>query len=168
MTQKKPALKAMLPCGMRTLYHAPWNLHHKYAIDRARALVYFDRMDRNCIMCYLDDDDQYLDPLAFAKMNGAAQADAAFMLFWRVKFPHRLVPIDANFGQPPVCGDISTIGFAHSFDLSVAHGWDEYSFGDYRTAEAMYRYAKHKYLIDEPLTGLQRKTANGFGRGDDK
>lgn len=153
------------PLITQGLYHAPWNLH------MATALKYLTDIDLpgNTFVVYMDDDDQYLSPDALEIIAKAASSDPDFKLmgFWRVKFPHRLVPTDGNFRKPPVPGDISTLGFGHSLNLARFHQWDEWAYGDFRTADNMYRYADAAYYCDEVLTGLQRQKANGLGKGDD-
>ena len=149
------------------LYHAPWNVNMNVALYDIEHQIEIGNLPEHTIILMMDDDDCYLRNDAFRVISEAAiMVKPPFMLFWRVKFATQIVPCDSNFGNAPVLCDISTLGFAHTPDLIKYSKWDNFSCGDFRTANEMYPHAKHIY-INSILTGLQRSNNNGLGKGDD-
>lgn len=144
------------------LYHAPWNLH------LAKGLQITQRSRTKGFVFYLDDDDKFMRNTALQEIADYVTHDKLTMIFWRVQFPSRLVPQDNFWKLPPAPKQISGIGFAHSTDLIPYHQWDEYAWGDFRTAQAMYKQAKRIYYIDEIYTGMQSTEKSGAGKGEDK
>ncbi len=130
--------------------------------------LYFNSMkqlcDPNGFIVFLDDDDNFIDHDALLRLyfNIKSKED---MLFWRVKFPNKLVPNDEFFGLKPACFQIASCGF--SFHAKYWMDWDDYNLGDYRVASTLYNQISNKVYIDKALTGLQRNEANGLGMRDD-
>lgn len=130
--------------------------------------LYFNSMKKLCdpngFIIFLDDDDNFIDRNALLRLyfNIKSEED---MLFWRVKFPNKLVPNDEFFGLKPACFQIASCGF--SFHAKYWMDWDDYNLGDYRVASTLYNQIPNKVYIDKTLTGLQRNEANGLGMRDD-
>lgn len=106
---------------------------------------------------FLDDDDsfshsdslKYLIPYLSNPDN---------LLFWKVQFPHCIVP---NVGSPsleispPIYCNISGIGFMfHSNYLKYAK-WDEWGGGDFRISSRLWDVIPNKIQIDHILTQIQ-------------
>lgn len=113
---------------------------------------------------YLDDDDKLYDQNSLLKLTDTIKDDDDFII-WRVKFPNRLVPSDENFGKPPVCRDISGIGY--SFHVKNKEIWEPYKRGDYRVADNLYKKLPNTVFLNEILTELQREVEDGMGLRDD-
>jgi glycosyltransferase involved in cell wall biosynthesis len=114
---------------------------------------------------YLDDDDMLFDNNSLQKIANNINSDDD-LIFWRVKFPNRLVPSDKNFWGEPKIKDISGIGF--SFHIKHKEIWEPYKRGDYRVAKSLYDKIENKVFLNETITGLQRDVEDGFGKKDDK
>ena len=117
---------------------------------------------------YLDDDDCMMDREALRRLamiiTEKPDCDA---IFWRVKFPKRLVPSETNWQKKrPICNDISTIGFLHS--TAIKPIWEPWKRGDFRVADYIYNRSVNAYWLDAALSGLQRKVEDGYGKRDDK
>ena len=113
---------------------------------------------------YLDDDDKLFNNDSLEKIVNNIKTDDD-LIFWRVKFPNRLVPSDINFGKPPVLRDVDTIGFI--FNHKYMFNWEPYKRGDYRIAKKLFETVPNKIYINEILTSIQRETEDGMGRKDD-
>jgi glycosyltransferase involved in cell wall biosynthesis len=114
---------------------------------------------------YLDDDDKLWDKYSLKKLTNVIKSDED-LIFWRVKFPNRLVPSDDNFNNPPVLKDISGIGF--TFHNKQKINWEPFKRGDFRVANKLFSSISNKIFLNEIITGLQRISEDGFGRKDDK
>lgn len=116
---------------------------------------------------YLDDDDCFDDTNALSKLAEAIEENGSDVVFWRVRFPNRVVPSDLNWVKKiPVCRDMSTIGFCHAASLRPL--WEPWKRGDYRVAKYIYDRSNSVLWFDELLTGLQRVKQDGYGLRDDK
>ena len=148
------------------LYHAPWNLHLKAALERVQQMVSVGEVSEDSIIMYLDDDDKFMGVNDCQTIADNWRGD---MMFWRVKFASRLVPYDHNFKENKIVRcDLSMIGFAHSVKMIPYNCFDEWALGDYRTAKSMDAQSSYQVWIDKAFTGLQRPNDNGLGKGDDK
>jgi glycosyltransferase involved in cell wall biosynthesis len=123
------------------------------------------KMVNDGYIIYLDDDDKLWDVNSLKRLVNVIKNEND-LIFWRVKFPNRLVPSDNNFNKPPVLKDISGIGFA--FHNKYKIDWEPFKRGDYRVAKTLYAKIPNKIYLNEILTGLQRTIEDGFGRRDDK
>jgi hypothetical protein len=112
------------------------------------------------IIIYLDDDDILSQKTTVAQVVKEYKKGNDLVL-WRVKIGKRVVPKKENFGNKPVCCDISGIGFA--FDAKYKKDWEPYKRGDYRLVDEIYKVAKVKW-IDKILSEAQ----NGAGAGNRK
>lgn len=116
---------------------------------------------------YLDDDDCFKDTDALKRLSTHIAKGSFDSIFWRVRFPDRLVPSDENWEKHiPVCRDVSTVGFCHRAD--IVPDWEPWKRGDYRAAKHVYKCSKKTLWLNEVLTGLQRTSADGYGKRDDK
>ncbi len=116
---------------------------------------------------YLDDDDCFVDEAALSKLAAAIENNKSDVVFWRVRFPKRVVPSDLNWQKKvPVCRDMSTIGYCHA--ASIKPSWEPWKRGDYRVAKYIYEASKNVLWFDEVLTSLQRVKQDGYGLRDDK
>lgn len=114
---------------------------------------------------YLDDDDMLSSSNSLLTIVNHINSEDS-LLMWRVKFPDRLVPSDANFGKPPVVKDVDTVGFL--FHNKYKQQWEPYKRGDFRVVSKLYSIIPNKVYINEALTELQRNIEGGNGRRDDK
>lgn len=132
--------------------------------------IYFNKLleyANQGFVIYLDDDDSFSDHLSLKKLADQIMANVFDLIFWRVKFPSRLVPGDDNWmKRVPVCRDMSTIGYAHNVNLRPT--WEPWKRGDYRIAKYLYTEAGNMLWLDEVLTKIQRVTEDGYGKCDDK
>lgn len=119
---------------------------------------------KNGYIIIIDDDDKLYDEYSLQKIADTVKTDDD-LVFWRVKFPNRLVPSDSNFGKPPVLKDIAGPGF--SFHVKNKILWEPYKRGDYRVAKKLYEKIKNKIFINDVITSLQRRVEDGMGRRDD-
>lgn len=116
---------------------------------------------------YLDDDDCLDSNDALSNLSSVIKSEKADVIFWRVKFPKRIVPSDENWEKKvPVCRDMSTIGYCHSSRIKPV--WEPWKRGDYRVAKYIYENAEKIAWHDRILTGLQRVKQDGYGLRDDK
>lgn len=116
---------------------------------------------------YLDDDDRFESDDGLAKISEIIEKESADVVFWRVRFPNRIVPCDKNWSKKePVCLDMSTIGYCHS--VSIQPVWEPWKRGDYRVAKYIYDHASNVQWLNEVITGLQRVKQDGYGLRDDK
>lgn len=116
---------------------------------------------------YLDDDDCFDDENALSKLAAIINEKKSDAVFWRVRFPKRIVPSDSNWEKKmPVCRDISTIGYCHA--VSIKPIWEPWKRGDYRVAKYIYEKSQNTFWLNELLTGLQRVKQDGYGLRDDK
>lgn len=138
-----------------------------YGIKFKHNLYLNDLQDNvnNGFVIYLDDDDKLFDNDSLLKIADSIKSEDD-LIFWRVKFPNRLVPSDDNFGNEPKVKDISGIGF--SFHIKHKEKWEPYKRGDYRVAKSLYDKIKNKIFLNEVITGLQRDIEDGMGKKDDK
>jgi len=113
---------------------------------------------------YLDDDDILYSTESLKLMTNSIQTEND-LIFWRVKFPNRLVPSDKNFNNRPKMRDISGIGFA--FHIKYKTLWEPFKRGDFRVANFLYDRIPNKRFLNKIITGLQREVEDGFGRRDD-
>lgn len=123
------------------------------------------KMVNDGYIIYLDDDDKLWDINSLKRLVDVIKNEND-LIFWRVKFPNRLVPSDNNFNKPPILKDISGIGFA--FHNKYKIDWEPFKRGDYRVAKNLYKSVPNKIYLNETLTGLQRDIEDGFGQRDDK
>ena len=114
---------------------------------------------------YLDDDDFLYSNDSLKKLADNIKNDDS-LVFWRVKFPNRLVPSDDNFNKPPKLKDVSGVGFAFHKKFKIK--WEPFKRGDFRVADSLYKTIPNKIFLDEVLTALQRDKEDGFGMRDDK
>lgn len=132
--------------------------------------VYFNKLleyANNGFVIYLDDDDSFFCNNALEKLAEKIEANNYDLIFWRVKFPTRLVPNDENWVKRiPVCRDMSTIGYMHNINLLPT--WEPWKRGDYRIAKYLHSKAANVFWFDDVLTGIQREIENGYGKCDDK
>ncbi|WP_165176406.1 glycosyltransferase family A protein [Desulfovibrio sp. ZJ369] len=115
---------------------------------------------------YLDDDDKLFssDSLEYIYKLVKNNCDS---IFWRVKFPTRIVPSDINFEKKiPIVKDISTIGFSHSSKIKV--NWEPWKRGDFRVAKYIWKESKKTIWANAILSTIQRNIENGYGSRDDK
>ena len=120
---------------------------------------------RDGYILYLDDDDMLSSSNSLLTIVNHIKDENSFLM-WRVKFPNRLVPSDANFGKPPVVRDVDTVGFL--FHHKYKQTWEPYKRGDYRVAIKLYNIIPNKIFINQTLTELQRVFEGGNGKRDDK
>ena len=120
--------------------------------------LYFNEMMKHCqdgFVCVLDDDDKFESDTAIEEIMN----EEGDLKLWRVQFPAgRVIPNNENFGQYPVCKDISGIGFAISTDK--IKDWTDKKGGDYRLITELYK-ENETVWIDKVLTGLQHCAGNG-------
>jgi hypothetical protein len=142
-------------------FNSPWNLYFNELLNHTK----------EGYVIYIDDDDMFNKNNAIEIIvNNIKTIDD--LLFWRVKFPNRLIP-DETFwnlykqGNPPILNQISTLGFSHHTKYNNNSKWNEYSGGDYRCALGLHKIIPNKIFINEPLTTLQRIVAGGHGKRDD-
>lgn len=109
---------------------------------------------------FLDDDDVLRWNTAVGLLETTPESDNDLLL-WQVAFPDRLVPGD-GFGQPPVPGNISGIGFCYHKRHWV--DWPGVAFGDYMVISQLYMRLRPVW-IDADLTGLQ--AGPGMGQCND-
>ncbi|MCB0666427.1 MAG: cupin domain-containing protein [Saprospiraceae bacterium] len=124
---------------------------------------------RKGLVLFLDDDDQFLDPHALAKIARHVKTPDD-ILFWRVKFSKdRVVPTGEYFGQAPVYTQINTSGFCfHSRFLPDAD-WDGWTGGDYFVARKLFAKIPNRIYLDQALTGTQDQNGlAGMGIRNDK
>jgi hypothetical protein len=139
--------------GIKFKYNLYFNEMHKY-------------VNRGYIM-YLDDDDMLYKEDSLSILAREIVNNQNDLVFFRVKFPNRLVPNDENFKKKiPIMKDVSGIGYI--FDHKIKLDWEPYKRGDYRIATKLTKISKNTLWLDEIITSLQRKTEDGFGRKDDK
>ncbi|MFA5366479.1 MAG: glycosyltransferase [Dehalococcoidia bacterium] len=120
---------------------------------------------KNGYIMYLDDDDKLNDRDALLKISKEIE-NGNDLIIYRSQFPKgRIIPSDENFLGKPVLYDISTLCFC--FNSVIKPEWEGYALGDFRVITFLYNYFKKITHIDEPLTAVQRKKANGLGRRDD-
>lgn len=137
---------------------APWNLYfnemYKYVDDG--------------LVMFLDDDDLFFSNKSLSIIAKTFKKNTGSM-FWRVLFPGgRIIPNDFNWSnRKPVCCDISGIGFCFNTS-NIKHAlFDGYNLGDYVLATRLYNNTSNKIFLDNILTQVGRKVANGLGRRDD-
>jgi hypothetical protein len=114
---------------------------------------------------YLDDDDSLNDNDSLKNLSTQI-TDEDTLVFWRVKFPNRLVPSDSNFLKSPIMKDISGIGF--TFHNKYKIDWEPFKRGDYRVAKKLSEKIPNKKYYNQVITKLQRETEDGYGLKDDK
>lgn len=113
---------------------------------------------------YLDDDDALYATDSLERLTDIIKNDD-LLVFWRVKFPNRLVPSDVNFFGPPKMKDVSGIGF--TFPNNFKPKWEPFKRGDFRIANELYNKIENKIFLNEIITKIQRTVEDGFGRRDD-
>jgi hypothetical protein len=131
------------------------------------ANLYFNELHKHVkdgLIIYLDDDDTFTDIDAINNIVKEYKKGND-LIFWRVKVGKRTVPSNKNWKKPPVCKDISGIGFA--FDHKYKLNWEAYKLGDFRIADKLYKKIKNKSYINKVLTKTQGSVA-GFGLRIDK
>lgn len=114
---------------------------------------------------YLDDDDVYQDNQSLEFIVSKIQTEND-LLFWKVQFPHRVVPAPSKFRQPPELTQVDTVGFM--FPVKYRVDWEPFSNGDFRVAKQLYKNVPFKRYIDKILTKVQRNVKLGRGLRDDK
>ena len=116
--------------------------------------------------CLILDDDNVLlknNSLEILVSNIHSEHD---LIFWRVNFNTRLVPLDNNFGGQPVLLDIDTAGFMYPRNYFVE--WEPFKRGDYRVSTRLYNSVPNKIWVNDMLTGIQRSDGRGgMGKRDD-
>lgn len=132
--------------------------------------TYFNELQKNVhsgYVIYLDDDDAFADEYALAKLNSIIANTGSEVVYWRVKFPDRIVPNDDNWEKKiPVVKDIDTIGFC--FAAINMPFWEPWKRGDYRAAKYLFESSDKVTWHNEILTKLQREKEDGYGKKDDK
>jgi hypothetical protein len=143
------------------LYNTPWNENMTFALNKAIKLKVRGTIKNNCVVCYLDDDDKYCSGYSLNRIADTFICNSQIW-FWKVRFQYGLiVPSSEAWCMAPQTGNISTIGFAHSLELSEYSDWGNMSRGDYRTASNIYRKAENVTWIDEILSQVQNSTHEG-------
>lgn len=100
---------------------------------------------------FLDDDDRFTTPHALEIIRENMWT-ANSLLLWRVVAPSgRLIPSDNNFGNPPVFGDITGIGFC--FHVRHWVNWQAVPGGDFLVISELYKKLKPIW-IDSILTEM--------------
>lgn len=109
--------------------------------------------DEHPWVIFLDDDDQFMALDAIESIENAIERTSEDCLFmWQVQFPgNRLVP-GAAFGQPPMPGNITGIGFCYHKKHWV--DWPPYDFADYMVISQLYMRLVAAW-IDAVFTGMQ-------------
>lgn len=104
---------------------------------------------------FLDDDDMFAHPNALKAVRAAIQSEDSLIL-WRVKIGSNIIP--RRFGQTPVLGDVTGIGFC----LHLKHwiDWPGTTAGDFAVIQEYYRKLDPVW-IDEVLTQMQWKPGGG-------
>lgn len=139
--------------GIKFKYNLYFNELHKY-------------VNSGYIM-YIDDDDMLYNDESLNILSSNIVINNNDLIFYRVKFPNRLVPNDENFKkQVPVMRDISGLGFIFRNEIKLE--WEPYKRGDYRIAKKLNSTADNILWLDEVITSIQRESEDGFGRRDDK
>lgn len=114
---------------------------------------------------YIDDDDVFQDKDSLMTIvNNIKTPDD--ILFWKVKFIHKVIPSDNLFGKPPALSQIDTVGFMFPNKYKVQ--WEAFTNGDYRVAKKLYDVVPNKIYINSILTTSQRDVRKGRGIRDDK
>jgi hypothetical protein len=114
---------------------------------------------------YLDDDDIYSNTKSLSEIVSHINGDNN-LLFWKVEFPHRVVPGHSKFRKPPELTEIDTVGFM--FPIKYRVDWEPFSNGDFRVAKQLYQKVPIKRYIDKILTKVIRNVKAGRGLQDDK
>lgn len=109
---------------------------------------------------YLDDDDKFNSSDSILRIVEKIENNRQ-MLFWRVQFPGYVVPDNDHFGNPPVCCQQTSCGFAFPTDYVKYAGWDGYMYADFRTAMCLYLHIPQKVYINDILTALQNTPGDG-------
>ncbi len=114
------------------------------------------------IIMYLDDDDAFNNTKALEII--AKESKTNDLLFWKVKCNERIIPNANNWGDRPVCCDISGIGLAFNSEYREFAKWEAYKRGDYRVANNLYEKIQKIKYIDKVLT----RTQSGQNAGNRK
>lgn len=117
---------------------------------------------------FLDDDDIILETTAIADIINAAR-DENDILFWKVKFPGKIIPEHPLFMKRMIAlNHFSMIGFMyHKTHDNKAH-FDYFSGGDFFFISQLAPKIPSSIWINKIYTGIQRKTnMGGFGKKDD-
>lgn len=132
--------------------------------------VYFNELSKYAqlgYILYLDDDDRLYGKKVLEQLANLIEKNEPELIYWRVKFPSRIVPSDENWAKKiPVCRDVSTIGFLHSVKLKPV--WEPWKRGDFRVASYLFKNSKKTVWLNAIMTTLQRKVQDGWGKCDDK
>lgn len=116
---------------------------------------------------YLDDDDRFFEKNVLEQLACLIKKEEPDLVYWRVKFPSRIVPSDENWAKKtPICRDMSTIGFLHSVRIKPV--WEPWKRGDFRVANYLFKESGKTVWLNSVMTTLQRKVQDGWGRCDDK
>lgn len=114
---------------------------------------------------YIDDDDVFENEKSLEEITNSINGDDD-IIFWKVKFNHRVVPDSNFFGKPPVLTQIDTAGF--SFNIKNRVDWEPYTNGDFRVVKKLYEKISNKKYINKILVKGQRNVKLGRGLRDDK
>lgn len=132
--------------------------------------LYFNYMYQYCkpgYIIFMDDDDilNGHDSLSIIANN---INDSKPLLFWKVILADgSTVPSQKNFGNKPVCMDITGQGFAFPTEFIKYAQWDPYKMSDYRIAKSLWQIPTKKVFINKPLIKMDRNIYGGHGRKDD-
>ena len=114
---------------------------------------------------YIDDDDAFESEKSLEEIVNSINGDDD-IIFWKVKFNHRIVPDPNFFGKSPVLTQVDTAGF--SFNIKNRVDWEPYTNGDFRVSKKLYEKIPNKKYINKILVRGQRDVRFGRGIRDDK
>jgi len=117
---------------------------------------------------FLDDDDMFLENNAIEEIINAVRNEDD-LVFWKVRFPNRIIPPDALFDQRKIAlNHFSMIGFMYHKIHDDKAQFDYLSGGDYFYISQLGPKIPNSIWMDKIYTGIQRNnTMGGFGRKDD-
>lgn len=114
---------------------------------------------------YIDDDDKFNNNDALSLISEKIKKGYDLIMY-RALFPNnRIIPSNENFFNKPVVSDISGICFC--FNSKIKPQWEAYKRGDFRVATYLCKNLEKIIHINKPLTTIQRKSGDGYGRRDD-
>lgn len=132
--------------------------------------LYFNHMYQFCepgYIMFMDDDDVLIDSDSISLIFQHIQ-DTKPLIFWKVILSDgKVVPSFKNFGNKPVCEDITGQGFAFPTELVNYAQWDYYKMSDFRVAKSLWEISSNKVFINKPLIKMNRSIYGGHGKRDD-
>lgn len=117
---------------------------------------------------FLDDDDLFLESTAIEEIMNAVTSEDD-LVFWRVKFPGRVIPEISIFNKRMIAlNHFSMIGFMYNKKHDDKAEFDYFSGGDFHFISQLAPKVPRSLWIDRIYTGIQRtNNMGGFGRKDD-